>query len=480
MFTRALVCFVLACITTGCATSPTIDWRVDIPLPAQLPAAPDGSLYTMEQSLAAADLQIADLHAKKREYTERSTQNSNLALGLGLITIGAAIGNAHRDVLKVGAFGAGSLYLADTLNSAKARMDIYNAGITATMCAKKAVSSAAAVSTRSFGERDKQAHSLSQALVRLQTAIASADIALNEQKNQQPNSKAEEYDKQLNTAALIKGKGEAALDVYTEFRRQQQQGAKALWESLQDIRNKVDLLSEQSMSDVKQVFASLPGLFSAMDLAAPGLNQGTLASKFAQDMNNGLLSPGSKGGAGTVSQTSKNQYSQKVQGASAPNPRVQVLRLERNQSASETLAGPFKEMASAAAEVAAGARDMEAALPPKGSTALTADQLKDCGVSDAVLALKIDVPADSTVQVKRDKDKDAPDTYVHLSGGIKPYRWLTSQAQSEVRLEQANPQDSSMTLKVSKDASKDDYILVIQDSSQNPRTVQLKVTVPAP
>jgi hypothetical protein len=435
----------------------------------------------MEQSLAAADLQIADLHAKKREYTERSTQNSNVALGLGLITVGAAIGNAHRDVLKVGAFGAGSLYLADTLNSAKARMDIYNAGITATMCAKKAVSSAAAVSTSSFGERDKQAHSLSQALVRLQTAIATADIALNEQKNQQPDSKAEEYGKQLKTAALVKGKGEAALDVYTEFRRQQQQGAKTLWESLQDIRNKVDLLSEQSMSDVKQVFASLPGLFSTMDLAAPGLNLGALASKSAQATRDELLSPGSNGGGGIVGQTKNSQFSAsqlKLQGA-VPK-KLGVYHLERNQNASERLSGPFLDMASAAAEVAAGARDMEAALPPKGSTALTADQLKDCGVSDAVLALKIDVPADSTVKVKQDKDKDATDTYVQLSGGVKPYRWLKSQDQSAVRLEQANPQDSSMTLKVSKDARKDDYILVIQDSSQSPRTVQLKVTVQAP
>lgn len=470
MLTRALACITLACATAGCATSPLIDWHIGkMPSPAQQP--PDGSLYTMQQSLAAADVQIANLTAKKREYAERSTRNSNLALGLGLITAGAAIGKAHRDVLTAGAFGAGSLYLADTLNSAKARMDAYNAGITATMCAKKAVSSAAAVSISSFGERNKQAQSLSQALVRLQIAIATADIALNEQDIRRTQLK-EKYDTQLKDAVLVKGKGEAALDVYTEFRRQQQQGAKTLWESLQDIRIKVDLLSEQSISDVKQVFASLPGLFSAMDLGAPGLNLGTLASKSSKATLDALLSPDrGRGDAGGATQG---------RGPASLRNKSQTLALQTLQTASERLSTPFNDLAKATAEVAAGARDLEGALPPQGTIALTADQLKDCGVSDAVLALKIDVPADSTVKVKLVKDQDAPDTYVQLSGGIKPYRWLKSQDQSAVRLEQANPQDSSMTLKVSKNASPADYILVVQDSSLNQRTVQLKVTVQAP
>ena len=458
MLTRVIAYIALVCLVAGCATSPAINWSVDkTQQPAHEP--PDGSLYTMQQSLAAADQQIADLYAKKREYTERSTQNSNLAFGLGLITIGAAIGNAHRDVLSAGAFGAGSLYLADTLNSAKARMDIYNAGITATMCAKKAVSSAAAVSTSSFGERNKQASSLSQALVRLQTAIATADINLNKQNIRNTELK-DKYDKQLNEALLVMGKGVAALDVYTEFRRQQQQGAKTLWESLQDIRNKVDLLSEQSISDVKQVFASLPGLFSAMDSAAPGLDLGALANKSYKAKYDALFS---------------RKYSNDGDRNGA-----MAFPSEKMQSDSDNLADPFNDMARATAEVAADARGLEAALPPKGSTALTADQLKDCGVSESVLALKIDAPADSKVKVKMVKGKDAPDTYVQLSGGIKPYRWVKTQDQGAVRLEQANPQDSSMTLKVSKDAIADDYTLVIQDSSQNPRTVQFNVKVEGP
>lgn len=54
MLTRTLACLALACVTAGCATSPTIDWRIDMaPSPAQQP--PDGSLYTMQHSLAAAD-----------------------------------------------------------------------------------------------------------------------------------------------------------------------------------------------------------------------------------------------------------------------------------------------------------------------------------------------------------------------------------------------------------------------------------------
>jgi hypothetical protein len=468
MLTRALTCIALVCAISGCATSPSIDWRVDKITSPQQP--PDGSLYNMQQSLAAADLQISDLHAKKREYIDRSTQNSNLTLGLGLITAGAAIGNAHRDVLSAGAFGAGSIYLADTLNSAKARLDIYNAGIAATMCAKKAVSSAAAVSTKSFSDRDEQVRSLSQSLVRLQTAIATADIAL--KKQDIPGSQLKtKYDAQLQEATRVSGKGEAALEVYTEFRRQQQQGAKNLWESLQEIRNKVDLLSEQTISDVRQVFASLPGLYSAMDLAAPSMDIGALASKSQKKTKDALLSSDTEATVQTVAPQAKPE-------ARPASPKV--FTPEQLQSASGNLAVSFNELAKGIAEVAAGARDLEAVLPPKGTTALTVDQLKDCGVSELVLAMKIDVPADSTVTVRQARDQDAPDMYVQLSGGTKPYRWLKPQNQSAVRLEQANPQDSSMTLKVSKDAIQTDYLLVIQDSSQNPRTVQLKVTVQAP
>lgn len=457
---RTLSCILLACALAGCATSPEVKWSTAGGSESK-PA--DGSLYTIERGLAQADTQITDIEKKKSEYVERSTTVSNLALGLGLVTTAAAIGKAHHDVLTAGAFGAGTLYVADGLSATKPRMDIYNAGISASTCAKKAVSGAAAVSTAGLDSREKEAKELNGALISLGSAITDADLSLAGAHIDNTDLKSA-FQKQLADAVSAEGRGRAAYDVYAEFRRQQQEGAKALDDTLKDIRVKVNFLVGQTVADPKAVFDSLPALFAGMDRAAPGLDLGAAAKKSVEERKAALVSSVPPG-EGTV-------------GARAQKPRQ--LSASERQRATEELEPKFKLLASTASTVLGKARVLEGALPPKGSTAPNALQFKECNVSDAVLALKIVSPADATFRVVLKEGETPADRYVHLSGGVKPYRWLKSGEPNLVSLEQVNPLDSSMTLKISKDAKpSDEVVLVIQDSATPPQTVQLTVKLQA-
>lgn len=431
-------------------------------------------MYTLQDALEKAEAQIRDIEKKQRELNEHSTNMSNVMNGLGLFSIGALIGKAHTDVVKAGAFGAGSLYVTENLNSPKTRKAIYDAGIKATVCSMKAVNAVTATTVRSNDARATAATQLGDALAELAPAIAAADTALAKAGIDNTDLR-DKYRRRLEAAIATEGKGKAARDVYAEFRRAQMVGGKELSETLIEIRTTVNNQLEQTIPDPDAVFRALPALFSAMDRAVPGLDLGSAAQRAVDERNKSL-----------VSTTPDDESGQKSLQSPTRDPlallRRRQLDTKQVQTAVDSLDTQFRAMDVAAARADNLATSLVDALPPKGTTVIGADLLKYCKVSDTVLALKFEQPMGGTLTVQLKAGEAPPDATIVLSGGAKPYVPLKSNYPF-ASLSMASPFDSSMTLKITKDAQAtgEDLVLVIQDAnSRSPQSVQLKVKLIAP
>jgi hypothetical protein len=127
-----------ALVVAGCAGTPFVE---DARAPAlhHLQRAPAGPPGTLNYALSYADATYDGYRAKLREELERSNQLAQGLLTLGTLAVGAAIGNAHRDVLITAALGGGLAYQLGTWNQSSDRLDVYLEGMKAMACAKAAV-----------------------------------------------------------------------------------------------------------------------------------------------------------------------------------------------------------------------------------------------------------------------------------------------------------------------------------------------------
>jgi hypothetical protein len=466
---RSLACLTMTCALAGCAVSPTIHWSQST---LRGPEPRDGAIYTLQQALEKAEAQIRDIEKKQRELNEHSTNMSNVMNGLGLFSIGALIGKAHTDVVKAGAFGAGSLYVTENLNSPKTRKAIYDAGIKATVCSMKAVNAVTATTVRSNDDRATAVTQLGNALAELAPAIAAADTALARAGIDNTDLR-DKYRRRLEAAIATEGKGKAARDVYAEFRRAQMLGGKELSETLIEIRTTVNNQLEQTIPDPDAVFRALPALFSAMDRAVPRLDLGSVAQRAIDERNKAL-----------VSTTPADESGQKSLQPLMRDPMALLRQLDPKQVqvAVDSLDTQFRAMDVAAARADNLATSLLDSLPPKGTTVIGADLLKNCKVSETVLALKFEQPVGGTLTVQLKAGEAPPDATIVLSGGVKPYMPLKSNYPF-ASLSMASPFDSSMALKIAKDAqaTSEDLVLIIQDANPRaPQSVQLKVKLNAP
>ncbi|MFG6433546.1 hypothetical protein [Roseateles sp. LYH14W] len=104
-----------------------------------LQRAPAGPPGTLNYAMSYADATYDGYRAKLREELERSNQLGQGLLTLSTLAVGAAIGNAHRDVLITAALGGGLAYQLGTWNQSSDRLDVYLEGMKAMACAKAAV-----------------------------------------------------------------------------------------------------------------------------------------------------------------------------------------------------------------------------------------------------------------------------------------------------------------------------------------------------
>jgi len=308
---RVVVCLT-AFALSSCATSPYIaNTRPTAPGSAAglaLAATASGQTSalpgTLPYALAYADATYDAYRAKLGEEFTRQQQLSNGLLTLGALTVGAAIGKAHRDVVITAALGGGLAYQLGTWNSNDGRLGIYLEGMKAMACVKAAVAPLR-VSEETRKRMDKSERLMLVALSNASVALAdttrwldfagasqvlSADTALSART-------------EISEATALFSQANDLLKLSNGF-GQKVDGAGAMLEPKIDaIQGLIDEALKGTLSKLSSLPQQISSITQYANVFAPGLSLNTTFDDRIAGIN-GILNPKKSTAEALVSGTS--------------------------------------------------------------------------------------------------------------------------------------------------------------------------------
>lgn len=419
---KSLATALSAVFLAGCAASPTLDWK--------RPAV-DESKSRLATSVAQAVSLRSVLETKVSEQAGAQVNLNNALLGLGVLTTGLALGKVNADAYTGTAFLAGSAYLFGTQNISKPRLSVYQTGISAVNCALRAV---APINIGPAGE--KAVLDGSQQLIgpvdRLQKAIAAVDknqVGLGLSADRQAVVDTSLIASKLVLMAAVKTASDAA-----NLQARIDQAGADLSGTVDKIAEQVDKLAIDTIPASSTIVQMLGGLASISAGFAPGL---TL---------NQLPAP---------------------KKAVIPGPTAEGL------VATPVLDKSLVEMESATSAVEVIQSPLSSRLAGYGGNKAVGS-LADCGVSEIVIALNVDVDSLSF------KGKTDETHFIAVSGGVKPYvARLRESPSGGVDVKSPLPGDSNVEVFVPKSVEGGTLHVVVMDGSNPRRSKEVKVIIGA-
>lgn len=442
------VTMLMAVSVTGCAINPIVDWK------AKEPPVHAGRIDVMRGAQEYAKAYKEAVHTKARDYAGAQVQLNDGLLGLGLLALTAVAYNAHRDVgLGFGILAAGT-YMYGTQNLGKPRLDVYQSGIGAINCALVAVeplnftaADLAVIDTLVGQMAATDRPELEAWLATARVSFQASELTAADQQK--------EVADQLAAAAATLEYARTTLDEAAVLRGRVETAAGALKATVDVIASQVDNLASKTIVDPASTQRSLTNLVSLVSAYTPGTDIGSTATN--------RLTPST---SQEKTRIFMNGRGERQTGRAAAD------------GAPLSLAGVLARLAHARSKVHGQAQMLAGAVAKaKGYTAT--EFLKACGVSDALIALRVEEEV-VTINVG---DETPPPREVRVSGGAKNYtgRFLDT-VPTGVELVQPRAGEGVFLIKVPKTVTKDTELkLRIEDSSSPPqaKTVAVKIVAPA-
>ena len=424
MLPRTRFSLLATLLVVGCAGNPVVTWR---------PAAVDLPKGRMAMATAKAVALRTGLETKVGEQVKAQVLLNNSLLGLGLLTTGLALGNVHRDAFTGTAYIAGGAYLFGTQNLSKPRLVVYQSGITAVNCALRAVSPLD-ISEADLANMSRWAQSLEQPLGALAVSIAKVEAEL-KLVTLLP-AKQLKVDLAVSGAKAVLDKAATAVADANDLISRVDLAAGELAITIEQIAEQVNKLASDTVPDPATVSQMIAGLARTASQFAPGL---TLKKM-----------PGVDAAASAAPKAESERKA--LLGAETLALDAAVESIDAAVTAVEILRRPL------AARLAAY----------KGHAA--SDSLKSCGVSEIVIALRVD-----TTELQF-TGESAQSKFVAVSGGVKPYvARLRESPSGGVEVKSPLPGDSSVDVLVPAKTPKATLHLLVMDGS-NPRQTR-EVTI---
>lgn len=371
-------------ILSACSTpNPMVTW---VPTPEPKPG-----IDTMAVARTNAEELKAALQARATGFVGDKAALNNTLLGLGVLTLGLATGNTHRDAYTGTAGLAGTAYLFGNQNLQPAVLAAYQDGIGAVNCAVAAVGPMQ-VGPDTLAAFDRDAASLRDELKALAAAVSAAEVALAGVSNPPP-ALATAARQQIDDARATYTKGGAASKGAAELPQTVGRAAGGLKATLAEIHKTVNDLAAKGVADSAAVVASLKSLVSIITGFGQNLGVSVLAKPGAAGTASG--GPGAQNDPGTK------------EGEKAPAP--DMVQVEGLRSSLATLA-----VANAAVLVRAEPLgvQLDGFKTYKGT-----DELTKCKVTNATSAFNVDRPELEFTA----NDKEDQSARVVASGGTTPY-----------------------------------------------------------
>lgn len=394
---------ICALVLSGCASSPLLNWK--------RPEVDEKKSRMATANEQAVSLRTT-LEGKAAEQVNGQVGVNNALLGLGILTTGLALGMVHHDAYTGTAFAGGATYLFGNQNLSKPRLAVYQSGIKAVNCSLRAVMplNIGPAAEKSIADAAAQ---LPAAAAKLQSVLAEVGA-----KAMPSDRSAEVKAKVVAATALLATAAKTAADAADFVARADLAGGE-LSGTVEKIAEDVDKLASDTVPSAISVQQSLAGLLEISAGFAPGLKLNQLPT-----------------------QPTGNQS----QGLGKPDPVVDavIVELDAATSALEIVQKP-----------------LAAKLATYASRSISS--LSECGVSDAVIALRVDVDTLSF------KGKTEQGLIIAVSGGVKPYVARLRESPADgIEVKSPLPGDSNVEVKVPKALEKGTYTVLVMDAS-NPR-----------
>lgn len=429
----AAVCVVAL---TGCAVNPIAQWSP--PTPGE--ASPVSLDYARKYAQAA---RLGYQKAINDQVQAATSLNSGL-LGLGALATALAVSNAHRDAVIGTAFLGGTAYAFGQQNLSKQRLLIYQAGVDAIGCANRAVTPLA-MSKSDIDQLDTSLQSLELAIHSTVNARADATAALLAWNATGPQTTEEGAAAQasLTAAAGVVDGGNKSLTSGRQLTIRARQVGDQLVNTVDRIDAAVVRASLDTLPDPSSVFKVIPGLAGFAGAIVPGAD--TFITEALSKRGKSFAPQ-----AGTIGKST----------------------MKSNVNEGRALAKAVLDLNAATEALAVAAAKVNGRLLSQEAL-LSADGLKDCGVTDINFPLKalperVSVPGGSDVK-----------TSFLLSGGTPPYiAKLQFTPVKGVTVQQPAPFDSTVNVDVTKDAAKgQSFPVLVMDSSKPTKTLIVQVEV---
>jgi hypothetical protein len=377
--------------------------------------------------MAAANEQAVSLRTtlerKAAEQVNGQVGVNNALLGLGILTAGLALGKVHHDSYTGTAFAGGATYLFGNQNLSKPRLAVYQSGIKAVNCSLRAVMplNIGPAAEKSIADEAAQ---LTAAAAKLQAVLAEVGA-----KSIPGDRSAEVKAKVAAATVLLAAATKTAADAADFVSRANLAGGE-LSGTIEKIAEDVDRLASDTVPSVISVQQSLAGLLDISAGFAPGLKLNQLPT----------LPTGNQS-----------------QGLGKPDPTVEavIVNLDAATSALEIVQKPLATR-----------------LTTYASRSISS--LSECGVSDAVIALKVDIDKISF------KGKTEQGMTIAVSGGVKPYLARLRESPADgIEIRTPLSGDSNVEVKVPKTLEKGTYTVLVMDASNPPKSKEVQIVVGA-
>jgi len=421
----------------GCAGPQIVRWSA----PAGEPKPPSTNL---DAGRAYADAARDAYQQAVADHVKAQGGLSNVLLGVGALATVLAVAKVHRDALLGTAFFGGTAYAYGNQNLSKQRALVHLAGVDAINCAKRAVSPLAMTTVEQQG--------LDTALSDLDKGVQAVNKARGVLRQAMPAG-LEAKDRTAVDAALA-----ASATAVETAQRVQASGrllsasARSAGDQLRQTVDRIDSAvvraSMETIPDLSAVPKVIAGLSGFAASFAPGAGIDNAINNAVADRakaNNAKAQGGSaKRGIAPATGSSPEQ------------------RMDQAMDALETATDALLAAASAVQARMVG-----------HESALVADALKDCGVTDVAFPLRASHDRIAFA------GGAAATKSVALSGGTKPYVVeLQDSAVDGVALKAPAPFESRLQVSITKDVKPPQtFSLLVMDSSNPMRTLVLPVEV---
>lgn len=242
------------CLLAGCGTNPIVSWNAA--------KEDDGGLDSMAVARADAESLKQAFHARAEALIGAKVALNDSLLGLGVLTLGLATSNAHRDTYTTSAALAGTAYLFGNQNLQSGVLAAYQAGIGQVNCAVAAVRPMQ-VSKSDLIRVSESAAALRETLPELSMAIASADAYLASTPGL-PTALTTVAQEQLEAARAAYVKASAANSNAADLPGAVTKAAGGLKGTLAEIHRSVNEHAAMGVADSSAVLASLKSLVSTI------------------------------------------------------------------------------------------------------------------------------------------------------------------------------------------------------------------------